>query len=163
MKPYKNAKKTLCRNCMFSKIQSDLVNWKCTKGKNPELAIDHCAGYCCGKYDKTTGVRHKQSRCYICGKPTYSSGNDVALYCKEHKAYAREDDKVLSNMPNELLLCLIGGIFERARDDYINNTDGEKESARQFLKSTWAKTLAIADFDADELIELMDEEASDEH
>ena len=160
--PYRKAKKTLCRNCAFSKIGKDLIHWECEKGKDANAVKDVCKSYCCGEYDKTTGIRHKQSRCYICGRPTYSNGNDVSLYCYMHKTYASKDNLALSNIPNELLLCLVAGIFERARDDYINNTDGAKEDARKFFKSEWAQTLAIEGFDPEELMAMMDEETENE-
>ena len=155
---YRKAKKTICRNCVNSTIGKDLIRWKCKKGKNTDAANRSCEYYCCGEYDKTTGARHRQSPCYICGKPAYSSGYDTPLYCAEHRMYAKSDDAILSNMPRDLMLCLVSGIFERARDDYISNADNERANAEKFLKSEWAQTLSIEGFDSQELLIRLNEE-----
>lgn len=72
--------------------------------------------------------------------------------------YAKSDDAILSNMPRDLMLCLVSGIFERARDDYISNADNERANAEKFLKSEWAQTLSIEGFDSQELLIRLNEE-----
>ena len=145
----------LCRDCMFSDYKD---GWVCKKGRDPSEAKLFCGGYCCGEFDKVTGLRHSESKCFICGAPVYSNTNEVGLYCYKHKAYAKQDDEAFKNIPNELLLGLIAGIFIRARDDYLRNPDGTKEDARRFLKSEWAQLLSITPFDADEVLRRLDEE-----
>ena len=161
--PYRKAKKNLCKDCVFSKISKDLVHWDCEKGKDTNQVKTYCGSYCCGEYDKTTGTKHRKSKCYICGRPIYSSGNDISLYCLEHKAYAKDDDAVLNNMPNELLLCLIAGIFERARDDYLSNARGARKDAKKFFKSDWAQMLTLEGFDPEELLGQLDAEIENGH
>lgn len=145
----------LCRDCMFSYRKED---WACTKGYDPTKAKMFCGGYCCGEFDKVTGVRHQESKCFICGAPVYSNTSEMGLYCYKHKAYAKQDDAAFDNIPNELLLGLIAGIFARARDDYLRNPDGTKEDAKEFLRSEWAQSLSIISFDAEELLRRLDEE-----
>lgn len=98
-------------------------------------------------------------RCIICGREIRSSDyRDVPIYCKEHRAYADKDDEILQNAPMELLFSLIAGIFIRARTDYITNDDGQRSDAEVFLRSVWAQDLSLSVFDADELLERMDED-----
>lgn len=146
----------LCRNCEHSK-RNNRGGWICAKELDPEDAIENCAGYWCGEKDKVTGVKHRKGTCFICGKPVYSNNNNIAVYCEEHKAYAEIDSKMINEAPMELLFGIIASIFIRARDDYLFNTDGNREDAEKFFRSQWAKELSLWSFDADEAIAMLDE------
>ncbi len=95
-----------------------------------------------------------RTTCLICGKPI--KPNEV--YCDEHKEYARRDDKILDDMPNELFFDLIEGIFTRARTDYMFDADGMRDHAEWFFRSEWAQLLSLSKFDPDEVLKQMDEE-----
>lgn len=100
-----------------------------------------------------------KGRCIICGKEVFSSDyRDVPIYCEEHKAYADEDDEILKNAPIELLFSLVASIFTRARADYLTDEDGQRSDAEVFLRSVWAQDLSLSVFDADEVLQRMDEE-----
>lgn len=146
----------LCRNCEHSK-RDNRGGWICKKGLDPNNATSKCSGFLCGRTDKITGVKHRESKCFICGKPVYSNGNDIAIYCEEHKAFAKLDDELIQTAPMELLFVIISGIFLRARDDYLFNTDGKRKDAESFFRSTWAKELSLWRFDADETINMLNE------
>ena len=103
-----------------------------------------------------------RGRCIICGRETTSPDyRDVPIYCKEHRAYADKDDEILQTASEELLFSLIVGIFIRARIDYLTNADGMKSDAEVFLRSAWAQELSMSGFDANKVIEMMDEEIAD--
>ena len=145
-----------CRNCQHSERRKD-GSWICNKGLNPNDATKECAGYLCCEKDKITGVKHRESRCLICGKPIYSIGNNMEIYCEDHKAYASLDNKLLDNMPFELMMSIIASIFIRARDDYLFNTDGKRKDAEKFFRSEWARELTLWNLDADETIKILNE------
>lgn len=92
--------------------------------------------------------------CLICGKPIKT--DDV--YCDEHKDYARRDDKIIQEMPFEILFSLIMGVFTRARQDYMLNPEGQRSDAEWFFRSEWAQELSLSQFDPEEVLKLMDEE-----
>lgn len=98
------------------------------------------------------------SRCVICGKPIEHRNRGRYAYCLEHRAYARRDEKILDEMPTELLFALIAGIFTRARIDYLTNADGKKNDAEWFFRSEWAQELSLSQFDPDKVLKLMDED-----
>lgn len=150
----------ICRDCEHSRYNDD-GSFECVKGKDPNKAEKECSGYWCGETDKITGVKHRESKCFICGKPVYSNGNNVTLYCEEHKEFARLDEKILDEAPMELLFMLVAGVFQRARDDYLFDTDGKRNDAEEFLKSEWAKELTLWDFDAEETLKVLDEVIKD--
>lgn len=154
--PPSEMQRELCRNCEHSERKSR-DDWICKKGLDPKKAIGKCAGYWCGAEDKLTGIRHRESKCFICGKPVYSNGNDITLYCEEHREYAERDAQILREAPTEMLFGLIASIFIRARDDYLYDTDGNREDAEEFFRSTWAKELSMWEFNADEALRLLDE------
>lgn len=95
--------------------------------------------------------------CLICGKPV----GKTKAYCKEHNEYAEHDNKIIEDAPFEVLFCLIEGIFERARDDYIYDTDGERSDAEWFFRSEWAQELSLSKFDPEAVLKQMDEEITD--
>lgn len=145
----------LCRDCKYS--ERNKKGWICEKGLDPTKAERECSGYWCGAIDKLTGVHHRESKCFICGAPIYSNGNDVAIYCEEHREYAERDAKLLREAPTAVLFGLIASIFLRARDDYLFDTDGKRQDAEEFFRSTWAKELSMWEFDADEALRILDE------
>ena len=100
--------------------------------------------------------------CFICGRPIYTRGRNVPLYCHEHRAYVEEDNKLIETAPKELLFGLIAGIFLRAKDDYIYNTDGAGKDAEIFFKSEWAQELSAEGFNVESLLEILDKERADE-
>lgn len=146
----------ICRNCEYSK-RSGKGEWLCTKGLDTSKAKEKCEGFWCGRVDKLTGVKHRETKCFVCGKPVYSNGNDIAIYCEEHKDYAKLDDKLLREAPIEVLFELIAGIFTRARDDYLLDVDGKRKDAEEFFRSNWAKELSMWSFDADATIKVLNE------
>lgn len=98
-------------------------------------------------------------KCLVCHK-------DIPypmIYCEEHRQCVEEDDKIIREAPQELLFSLIAGIFLRAREDYIFNTDGQRSDAEVFLRNEWAQELSLSGFDPDKLIEIMDEEIENGH
>lgn len=97
------------------------------------------------------------NRCIKCGKPI---GKTMA-YCDEHRCCAEQDDKIIEDAPLELLFSLIEGVFERAKIDYVLNSEGERSEAEWFLRSEWAQTLSLSGYDPDKLIEMLDEEIAD--
>lgn len=97
------------------------------------------------------------SRCVICGKKI-SRKNRSYAYCEEHRASAKADDKILDEMPYELMFALIAGIFERAREDYMTDSDGKRTDAEVFFKGDWAQTLSLSAFDPEAVLSEMDEE-----
>lgn len=97
-------------------------------------------------------------KCAICGSPLGEKGQFDRVYCDEHKAYAKVDDKILDEIPLELLFSLIAGIFERARIDYLTDADGKRSDAEVFFRSLWAQDLSLSQFDPDMVLKLMDEE-----
>ena len=154
--PMTHIDKKLCRDCKYSKRNHKGV-WICAKKLNPEDAIGNCSGFICARNDKVTGVKHRESKCFICGKPVYSNSNNMAIYCEEHKEYARADEKLINEAPMEFLFSLIASIFIRARDDYLFDTDGKRGDAEEFLRSEWAKELTMWNFDAEETMRMLDE------
>ena len=92
--------------------------------------------------------------CLICGKPIKHD----EVYCDEHKDYAKRDDKIIQEMPLELMFSLIMGVFARARQDYIQNPEGQRSYAEAFLRSEWAQLLSLSGYDPEKLIQMLDEE-----
>lgn len=146
----------LCRDCQYS-IGDGRREWECENGLDPKRVADKCSGFICGERDKVTGVNHRRSKCFVCGKPVYSNTNDLAIYCEDHKWYSEIDEKILDEAPMELLFGLIASIFSRARDDYLFDVDGNKKDAEAFLRSEWASELSLWNIDADEVIRILDE------
>ena len=149
-----------CRWCEHSTMQRG--KWQCARGRNTDSAFDGCPEYCCSEKDKINGVKNRSSKCIICGKPAYGHGAETPIYCKEHRAYANRDEEVLDNMPYELLFSLIESIFEKARMDYIYNTDGYRRDAERFLKSEWAQTLSGCGYSVEKCFEALDTEMINE-
>lgn len=160
--PWASSQHGICRRCEHSSWNEGGHKWDCAKGLDSTVAMKSCKGYWCGEIDKVTNIRNRKGTCIICGKPVYSYNSDVAIYCEEHKAFAEKDTEIIQNAPKELLFCLVAGIFQRARDDYIYNTDGMRSDARWFLRSQWAQELSLSEFDAEEVLKLLDEEIANE-
>ena len=156
--PWADAKNRLCRRCEWSVWSEKRGDWDCTHGWDSSLAKNKCDGYWCSSVDKLTGIKNRSSKCIICGKPTYAYKKEAPIYCYEHRIHAAQDRYVIDNMPTELLFCLIQGIFERARIDYLTNEDNQRSDAEAFLKSPWAQALSLSYFDAEEALKQMDEE-----
>lgn len=151
----------ICRYCEFSEMNSDHTDWICHKGNDVSVVKNNCSDYWCGKMDKYSNVPNKEGRCLVCGKPIYSHGSEVPIYCLEHRAHLKKDDEVFEKMPRELLFSLIAGIFLRAREDYVTNADNQGSDAEVFLRSEWAQQLSLSSFDADAVIEQMDKEINE--
>lgn len=151
------AKTRVCRYCEYSTWDSKKNEWICGQGRDPTAVGDKCDAYYCGAYDKVSGVKNRESKCFICGAPIYSHGTDTPIYCKEHKAYAEQDNDALNDIPYEILFTLITGIFLRARDDYIYNADNQRSDAEVFLKGNWAQELSVHGFDTSKLFETLNE------
>lgn len=150
-----------CRWCKYSQWNKGAKEWECSKGIDPTSFTDNCSEYWCGEYDKISGVNNRKSKCYICGAPTYSHGTDTPIYCEKHRAYARQDSEALENAPYELLFSLIAGIFLRAREDYIYNSDNQRKDAEVFFQGDWAQELSLQGFDAKKALEVLNEEIKD--
>jgi hypothetical protein len=101
---------------------------------------------------------NNMSRCVICGKEIGHKGRGVYAYCDEHRAYAKYDDKILDEMPYELMFSLIAGIFAKAREDYLTDADGKRRDAEAFFRGDWAQMLSLSAFDSDAVLSEMDEE-----
>ena len=147
----------LCRHCEYSSWNGEEKKWDCEKGVDTNKKTECDKFYCCSN-DKITGVKHRESKCYICGKPVYSHSIETPIYCDEHRAHVKDDDKTIAEAPAELLFLLIAGIFLRARDDYIYNTDNKAYDAEVFLRGDWAQELSIKGFDAEKVLQNYDEE-----
>lgn len=160
--PWADAQHRLCRICEWSEWDTDRNEWNCSHGYKSAMAKKKCGGYWCSAYDKLNGIKNRKSNCIICGKPVYAHNNDAPIYCYEHRNERMRDQQILDEAPKELLFCLIQGIFERAREDYMTNTEGQKSDAEVFFRGEWAQILSMSEFDADELIKQMDEEISNE-
>ena len=152
------AKYRKCRYCEYSTWDDALYDWQCSKGKDTSVVKNRCSEYWCAPIDKLLGTTNQMSTCFICGKPVYAHGRNVPLYCKDHRAKAKEDDALFENAPKELLFSLIAGIFLRAREDYLTNADGQRSDAEVFLRGVWAQTLSLGGFDADRLLQMLNEE-----
>ena len=150
----------LCRRCEWS--ERDGGDWKCIHGYDATLAKHKCAGYWCSERDKLNGTQHRKSKCIICGKPTYAYKQEAPIYCFEHRAHSERDRRLIEEMPLELLFCLIQGIFERARIDYLTNEENQRKDAEIFFRGQWAQILSLSEFDPDKVIEYMDEEILNE-
>lgn len=160
--PWADAYHRICRRCEWAQKVDGKVEWTCTHGYDTILAKTKCDGYWCSSHDKLNGTKHRESVCVVCGKPVYGYKREAPIYCFEHRYYSERDREAIENMPTELLFCLIQGIFERARIDYMTNEDGQRSDAEVFLRGEWAQELSLSKFDADEVIRLMDEEIADE-
>lgn len=99
-----------------------------------------------------------RSKCAICGRPINRPNRSWLAYCLDHKAYAELDDKVLDDMPFELMLDLIMGVFQRAREDYMYDIDGKRSDAEVFFRSEWAQLLSLSRFDPEDVLKQMEEE-----
>ena len=152
------AYRKLCRRCEWSEFDEKINDWSCTHGHQPEMALRKCDDYWCSEKDKLTDEKHREGRCMLCGKPVYAHSKDIPLYCYEHKDEIKNDDKILQEAPMELLFALIAGIFDRARQDYVTNSDGQAKDAEIFLRSSWAQELSLSVFDAEAVIKELDEE-----
>ena len=97
--------------------------------------------------------------CIVCGKEIVTPHREVPIYCDEHRAYTKLDDKIIREAPMERLYILIYAIFIRARIDYMTDADGQAKDAEEFLRSDWAQKLSLSSYDAEELIQRLDEEA----
>lgn len=153
---------TLCSHCEFSSWDGNTEQFSCSKSLIPSKRRTECDEYICCAVDKVNGIRSKESKCFICGKTIYSRGREMPAYCEKHRAYADKDSKCLETAPKELLFSLIAGIFLRAREDYIYNTDGRRKDAEIFLRSEWAQELSQCGFDVEKLMDLLDREKADE-
>lgn len=156
--PWADAQHRICRRCEWSEWDEERNEWRCSHGYKTALAKNKCGGYWCSEYDKLNGVKNRKSACIICGKPVYAHKQDAPIYCYEHRNESIHDQQILDEMPHELLFCLIQGIFERAREDYLTNAEGQKSDAEVFFRGEWAQILSMSEFDAEELIKQMDEE-----
>ena len=155
------AKNRICRFCEYSKLNEERQDWDCTKGRDATIVKNKCDAYWCSPKDKLLGTDNNRSVCFVCGKTVYGHGRDVPLYCEEHRAHAKHDDEVFNKAPKELLFSLVAGIFLRAREDYLTNTEGQRSDAAVFLKGQWAQSLSVDGYDADALMRLLDEELYD--
>lgn len=154
--PKLEAHNSVCRNCKYSEWIANILDWHCGKWLHP--INNKCNGFWCNSTDKLTGAQHRESKCIICGKPVYSREGDAPIYCEEHSYVSKADSEIISNAPMELMFGLIAGIFERARQDYIFNAEGNKKDAETFFRGRWAQDLSMSKFDADECLKRMDEE-----
>ena len=150
----------LCRHCEFG--EPDDLGWYCSKRESATKGVMKCTEYWCSAVDKINGNKCREGRCLICGKPVYAHSTEVPLYCYEHRAQAKEDDKVFDEAPFELLFGLIAAIFLRARDDYLTNSDNQRSDAERFLRGNWAQELSLAGFDAQDVLDRLNEEMLDE-
>jgi len=142
----------ICQNCEWSEKLD--FGWKCQHGRDTTNLRRKCDGFWCAPIDKVAGTHHRESTCLICGKPIYSKTMaETPIYCYEHRAYAKADDKIIEEAPMELLFVLIAEIFQRAKDDYINNTDGQRSDAEVFMRGSWAQELSYEGFDAEAVLE----------
>ncbi len=148
----------LCRRCEWSSWDKDGERWECSHGCDTSLAQKKCGGFWCSAEDKINGLKNRESKCIVCGKPIYSFKTETPIYCYEHRKEAEQDMKIIDEAPKELLFCLIQGIFERAREDYLSDIDGQRGDAEVFLRSPWAQTLSLSSFDAEDLIDSLNEE-----
>lgn len=160
--PWISVPHRLCRRCEFSELDQSMGNWKCKHGYDSTLAKVKCAGYWCSSHDKLTGVEHRKSVCLICGKPVYGYKQEAPIYCFEHRDHSLRDSKCIEEASIELLFCLIQGIFEQARKDYMTNEDGQRGDAEVFFRGQWAQELSLSEFDAEDVIGRMDEEMQNE-
>lgn len=153
---------TLCSHCEFCSYDGEKDIFSCSKDLHPSKRKTECSEYICCAVDRVNGIRSKESKCLICGKTIYSRSREMPAYCEKHRAYADKDSKCLETAPKELLFSLIAGIFLRARDDYIYNTDGRRKDAEIFLRSEWAQELSQCGFNVEKLLGLLDGEIADE-
>lgn len=160
--PWVDAYHRICRRCEWSQWDGERVEWSCSHGCDTTLAKMKCDGYWCSSHDKISGVEHRKGVCLICGKPVYGYKQEAPIYCFEHRANSIRDSECVEQAPIELLFCLIQGIFERARIDYMTNEDGQRGDAEMFFRGQWAQELSLSEFDANEVLKLMDEEIADE-
>ena len=154
--------RTICAYCKFGTWDSEKGILGCRKDMKPTRCKLECDGHVCAERDMVDGTRSKRSKCFICGKPIYSRGRDVPVYCEEHRAYSERDSQLLERAPRELLFSLVSAIFLRAREDYIFNTDGKRNDAEVFLRSAWAQELSLQGFDVETLMEQLNEEIRNE-
>lgn len=145
-----------CKCCQYSTLVNN--EWKCRKELDPKKAVSKCEGFWCLPYNKLTGTKTREGRCIVCGEPTYNISDDAPIYCLKHREQLAVDDKILDEAPRELLFSLVAGVFLRAREDYLTNADGQHSDASVFLKSQWAQDLSISGFDANKVIEQLNEE-----
>lgn len=142
----------VCRKCEWS--EGEYGAWRCTHGYDPEEVSRNCDGFWCCERDKVNGIKHRESRCLICGRPIYSTKQAwTPIYCWEHREYAKRDDEIIANAPMELLQDLIVAIFFRAREDYVANISGQRSDAEIFVRSSWGQKLSMGGYDPDELLE----------
>lgn len=150
-----------CRHCEYSIVSAGKVVG-CSEGR-PISDGTTCDDYYCAPIDKLDGTRCKQGECFICGRPVYKKGEgDTPIYCKDHKDYALRDSETINHAPKETLFGLIAGIFLRAREDYLYNTDGKGRDAEMFLKGEWAQFLSGDGFNVEQLFETLDRMREDE-
>lgn len=155
------AKAKVCRHCQYSTWHDDEGYWECSQDVETRGIKESCDKFYCAPADKVTGAKHRQDKCYICGAPVYSRNNETPIYCEKHRYQTELDSRIVQEAPMELLFALIEGIFQRAREDYIFNTDGEHDDAEKFFNSQWAQSLSLNGFDADALLDILDEEIMD--
>lgn len=85
-------------------------------------------------------LRRKECQCFICGE-SISYGRDAPAYCERHKDHAKQDDRAIQNMDFDATIRIVCAIFERAREDYIFNIEGQRSDAEVFFRSNWAQVL----------------------
>ena len=147
-----------CKCCLYSELEDN--KWKCWWGEDTK-DTSKCKHFWGLSHNKLTGAKLKEGKCVICGAPTYNITEDTPIYCMEHRKYAEQDNKILDEAPRELLFSLIAGIFLRARNDYLTNADCQHTDAKVFFKSEWAQELSLSGFDAQLVLDQLDEEIED--
>ena len=155
------AENRICRHCEFSEWDDERNDWGCTKGQDASIVGMRCPEYYCNAYDKISGANCHEGHCIVCGAPIYSYNREMPIYCYKHRDHAKKDTDIINEAPHELLFSLIAGIFLRAREDYIENADNQRTDAEVFLKGNWAQELSLQGFDAEKLMEQLQEEMTD--
>lgn len=97
-----------------------------------------------------------ESRCLICGAPTFEKGRDAPAYCPKHRAYAKADRIILRNIDLDATFRICYAILQRAKDDYVFNSDNQRSDAEVFFKSNWAQIITNGELDPDAVIKELD-------
>ncbi len=129
----------------------------------PEDDAKACKDFWVSQTNKVTGFKRASHPCIICGAPVYYCKELSSPYCEKHKEYLEKDNEIISNMSSDAIVSLVCGIFDRARRDYLLKdksitSDIDRITAKEFIESKWAMTLAGVDFDAEKVIAEWDRE-----
>ena len=153
------AQNRICRYCEFATLNKELHDWECAKGCDVSSVKGRCEEFWCAPEDKFNGVKNRQGTCIVCHKPVYANGqSEIPLYCYEHRAEAERDNKIIADIPEELMFSLIEGIFQKARTDYLTNENGMRSDAEAFFRSEWAQLLSLGGFDPEKVLKHLNRE-----